>query len=112
MEWFIAASLPGEKCLGQETQRPWGLFTSGSLAWFDSTRNLDGILANCDGQLRKSQSGVRHIPGALLVRAFTYTRIGRLNQAKVGFKIFLNEYRERREVGANLHHPLDQVSIN
>jgi len=109
-ETYVANALLGEKCFREELENTWTLCSQRIAAWFDSTRHFAGILAKCAQHLDKSLSGPRYVPGARLVRAFTYAKTGRLTEAKLELDVFLNEYDEGLEARANLSAALDQVS--
>jgi hypothetical protein len=105
-----AFSMLGEKCFREELEKVWALSSPRMAAWFDSTRDFAGILAKCGEHLAIDQSGIRYLPGARLVRAFTYANTGRPNEAKLDVDIFLEEGGEGVEARANLYEALRQVS--
>lgn len=109
-EFCVANALLGERCFREELEKGWTRCSPRISAWFGATHTFAGILDKCGEHLARSQSGIQYVPGARLVRAFTYAKMGRLNEAKIQLDTFLNDYHEGVEARANLYAGLDQVS--
>jgi hypothetical protein len=109
---YTATSLLGEKCFREELENAWTLGSQRITAWFESTRNFAGILEKCEQHLNKSQTGIQYIPGPRFVRAFTYAKTGRSNEAEAELEIFLDEHEEGVEARANLYAALRKIALD
>jgi hypothetical protein len=112
IESYIATSMLGEKCFREELENAWKHSSQKTTTWFDSTRNFAGILDKCEQHLGKSETGIRYLPGPRLVRAFTYAKTGRSNDAKAELDLFLNEYQEGDESRTNLYAALSEIALD
>jgi hypothetical protein len=108
----LATSMLGEKCFREELEKAWAFCSQKISAWFDSARNFEGILEKCEQHLTKVQPGIRHIPGLRLVRAFTYAKTGRPEEAKAELELYLSEYKEGDEARPNLYAALRKVTLD
>jgi hypothetical protein len=78
--------------------------------WFAETSSLEGILTKCAEHLARPSGGVRYLPGARLVKAFTQAKMGLREQAVIELEAFLREYNEGEEARHNLFKALDLIS--
>ena len=108
-ERLVASTMLGEKCLREELDSIWASCSPRILAWFDSTRNFTGILAKCNEHLKRSSAEIKYLPGARLVRACTYAKLGRMTEAKEDLNTFLQEHGEDSDARAKLHAGLEQI---
>lgn len=106
---FVASSLLGEKCFRDEFGALWKACWPRISEWFQSTRSTEGVLQKCAAHLARSAGEVKYIPGARLVRAFAYAKVGRRDAAMAELDIFLQEYEEGEEARQNLYSALAQV---
>ena len=111
-ELCVASTLLGERCFHEELESGWAICSPRISDWFDTTRSFTGILEKCDEHLARCESGIRYLPGARLVRAFTYAKMGRLSEAKTELETFLDEYNEGIEAKTNLYAALYRVGSN
>ncbi len=106
--YFITIGL-GEQCLRDEMSRAWEKSSPLAASWFEGTRSLEGILRECSLQIGRSGVGVKYLPGARLVAAFTLARLGRKVEADSELRKFSEEYQEGAEAMANLNAALVRV---
>lgn len=106
----VASIMLGEGCFREELERGWKFCSPRISAWFDATRSCAGILEKCAEHLGRTQQAIRYVPGARLVRAFTYAKMGRCNEATAELDIFLEEHQEGALATANLSAALTQVN--
>jgi len=112
IESYLATSMLGEKCFREELEKAWTLCSHRINTWFDSARNFAGILKKCEEHLTKAPTEVLYIPGARLVRAFTYAKTGRSKEAEAELALFLTEYQEGDVARANLYAALREVALD
>ena len=106
--YLISASL-GEKCFREELCRAWEKSSTQAQAWFEATRTLQGIAQKCAEQLSRKQDGVRYLPGARLVRAFTLAKLGQRAESESELARFLEEYHETEQARTNLRSALQEM---
>lgn len=106
---FVASSLLGEKCFQDEFEAVWKTCWPRISEWFESTRSIEGVLQKCAAHLARPERAVKYIPGARLVRAFAYGKIGRREAAKAELDTFLQEYEEGDQARQNLYLALAKV---
>lgn len=109
---YVASGMLGERCFREEMARAWELSSVCIHSWFEETRTLQGVLKKCEEHLSRPLPGVRYLPGARLVSAFTLARTGRADEAKQELEIFLKEYQESEVARANLTVALEEVLLN
>ena len=107
--YLISASL-GEKCFREELCRAWEKSSPQAHAWFEATRTLQGIAQKCAEQLSRKQDGVRYLPGARLVHAFTLAKLGRRAESESELARFFEEYHETGQARTNLRSALQEMS--
>lgn len=107
--YLISASL-GEKCFREELCRAWEKSSPQAHAWFEATRTLQGIAQKCAEQLSRKQDGVRYLPGARLVHAFTLAKLGQCAESESELARFVEEYHESEQASANLRAALQEMS--
>jgi hypothetical protein len=108
---YLAQVSLGEKCFREELSRAWKGTCTQAMNWFDAARSLQGILQKGAAHLSRRQDGVRHLPGARLVNAFTLGKLGRPDEASSELLKFFEEYQENAEVRANLQSALQVISL-
>jgi hypothetical protein len=108
---YMASALLGEKCFREEFDRTWKAVRPRILAWFEATGTLTGVLSKCADHLARKHTGVRRLPGARLVNAFTLARTGKAKEARAELEKFLGEYEEGEQARTNLAQALEQISL-
>ncbi len=109
---YEASGLLGEGCFREDVTRVWKLSSASIHSWFEETRTFDGILKKCANHLDRERPGmIRYLPGARLVRAFTFARIGRADGAKQELEKFLQEDQESDAARAILTAALEQILL-
>ena len=109
--YLISVSL-GDKCFREELSRAWEKSSPQANSWFEATRSLESVAQKCVEQLRRKQDGVRHLPGARLVHAFTLAKLGQREKAESELVTFLKEYQETEQASTNLRSALQGISLN
>lgn len=90
-ERFLVGRLNGETFLRKQLEEMWGLLAPGIREWFGSTMALSGVLRALDAQLARKGASSHHFPRPPLVRAFTLSRIGRNQEARLALKEYLDD---------------------
>lgn len=106
---LVASTMLGEKCLADELESIWKFCSPKIAAWFDSTHDLPGVLAKCDDHLSRRRFGeIQYLPDENLVRAFTYAKLARLDEARADLEVFLREHEDATRT--NLYAALEMVN--
>lgn len=111
-EDLVAGTMLGEKCFQDELENIWRFCSPRIAQWFDSTRDLPGVLAKCDDHLRQRRLGeIQYVPDERLVRAFTHVKMGRFDEAKQDLDAFLDEQQEGSVSRANLYTAFETLKV-
>jgi hypothetical protein len=109
-EFCVADTGLGERCFREELERGWTRCSPRICAWFDAARSFAGIVERCTANLAVKHTWIGYVPGARLVRAFTYAKMGQLNEAKADLEVYLEKHQEGAEARANLYAALDKIA--
>ena len=87
----------------------WTVLAPAVKEWFASTTTLPGVLRAVDAQLEREGASSHHSRSPLLVRAFTLSRIGEIEEARRDLGRYLNESRQDSVARENLIAALESV---
>jgi hypothetical protein len=102
VEKNITHSLNGEVYLRETMQTMWNNLSAVILDWLSSVNSINDVQIKALEQVENKRKGLRHSPDPLMVLAFTYARINRLNEAISALESYLQYARETVDAQDNL----------
>jgi hypothetical protein len=109
-ELYATSALEGEEAFQKNAAIMWKMMQPHVLAWMDKAGTIPGILDLASGQVRRNWSGARHFPNPLFVLAFTYAKLGKVEQGRETLKRYLMSSDESEISKANIIRAFEQIS--
>lgn len=92
-EWerFLVTKSNGETYLRKQMNEMWTRLAPVVQEWFASTTTLSGVLSAIDRQIDREGASSDHFPPPPLVRAFTLSRTGEIQEARLALRRYLHD---------------------
>lgn len=108
-ERFLVSRLNGETYLRKQMMEMWTALAPAVRDWFASTAALPGVLRALDKQIARQGASSHHFPSPSLVRAFTLSRMGKVEEGRLALARFLHDSDEDPVSRENLTTALASV---
>ena len=111
-EWekFLVSKLNGETFLRKQMNEMWTRLAQTVQEWFASTITLSGVLSAIDRQTEREGASSHHFPPPSLVRAFTLSRTGEIQEARLALRRYLHDSDAGAVDRENLSAALESVA--
>lgn len=109
-ERFQVSRLNGEIHLRKQMDEMWTRSAMMIREWFAATSTLSGVLSAIDGQIERVGGSSHHYPPLSLVRVFTLSRIGEIEEARLGLKVYFQDSGADTVDRTNLSAALESVA--
>jgi hypothetical protein len=109
-ELYSPSAMQGEEAFQKNAAIMWKMMRPHILSWMDKAGTIPGVLELASGQVKRNWSGARHFPNPLFVLAFTYAKLGKVEQGRETLNRYLLSSNESEISKANLIQGFEQIS--